>query len=265
MNTLFKRLLTGIVYIALIIVCIMYTDWAFYFLCSLFGFAGLLEYQKLARSLGSFSQLTAAIDILFGVMLLLLPVAALPLVPVAALYLLCRFTIQLYLKSESPITDAAKSTLSFCWIILPLAALEYLFSHDRLLTLCLFIMIWLNDTGAYCAGSLFGRHKLFERISPKKTWEGFLGGLVATVVFGWFVPTLFPTFQLFDSVRMLVVALIVCIASTYGDLAESIFKRALHAKDSGHILPGHGGILDRIDSVLFAAPALMTLIWLCNL
>ncbi len=265
MSSLIKRLITGIIYIAVVILSILFTDWAFPILCSLFGLTAMLEYQKLSSTVGSFSRLTATIDTVLGIVTLLIPLYVtifagsflmLPLLGAVTLFfILVRLTVQLYIHSDSPITEAGKSMLSFCWVILPLVSLELIFMTDRMLTLALFIMIWLNDTGAYCTGSLFGKNKLFERISPKKSWEGWLGGLLFTAVFGWFAPE-FHCFDIpFNNWQSLIMAVIVCVASTYGDLAESLFKRALHAKDSGNILPGHGGIFDRIDSLLFASPA----------
>ena len=124
-------------------------------------------------------------------------------------------------------------------------------------------MIWLNDTGAFCVGSLIGRRRLFERISPKKSWEGFYGGLLFSIIAGIVAgsPLLADhcTASLhnanFTAVSLGILGLLVSIMSTWGDLVESMIKRTLGIKDSGHLLPGHGGILDRIDSLLFVAPA----------
>ena len=121
-------------------------------------------------------------------------------------------------------------------------------------------MIWLNDTGAYCTGSLLGRHKMFPRVSPKKSWEGFAGGLlfcVAAAVGAWCFGI-----QGWDLWQWLVAGAVACAASTYGDLFESLLKRNAGIKDSGNLIPGHGGILDRIDSLLMVAPAFMLLVLL---
>jgi phosphatidate cytidylyltransferase len=114
-----------------------------------------------------------------------------------------------------------------------------------------FILLWSNDTFAYLTGMLLGRHRLFERISPKKSWEGFFGGLVCTVAFSLLVAKLFPIMPFY---HWMAVAAIIVVFGVYGDLIESLLKRNLKIKDSGHFLPGHGGILDRFDSVLLAAP-----------
>ena len=116
----------------------------------------------------------------------------------------------------------------------------------------------MNDTGAFCVGSLIGRHRLFERISPKKSWEGFWGGLFFTIVAAVIIDTYFPAyFSEFDVIRWVGMAIVVSAFSTWGDLAESMVKRTAGVKDSGHLLPGHGGILDRIDSLLFVVPAVL--------
>ena len=114
-----------------------------------------------------------------------------------------------------------------------------------------FILLWSNDTFAYLTGIMFGRNRLFERISPKKSWEGFWGGLICTVALSLLVAKLFPILPYY---HWMAVAAIIVIFGVYGDLIESLLKRNLKIKDSGHFLPGHGGILDRFDSVLPAAP-----------
>ena len=114
-----------------------------------------------------------------------------------------------------------------------------------------FILLWTNDTFAYLTGIMFGRHRLFERISPKKSWEGFFGGLVCTVAFSLLVAQWFPILPFY---HWMAVAAIIVVFGVYGDLIESLLKRNLNIKDSGRFLPGHGGILDRFDSVLPAAP-----------
>lgn len=264
MSSLIKRCITGVLYIAVIVGSLLFTDWAFPVVCTLFGLLGLIEYYRLSRGIGTPSESAGELDILFGILILGVAIfgkaVLIPLVNVCALILLCiliRLTVQLYRHSENPIIDAAKSTLSLCWIVLPLVALETLFDYDRYITLLLFIMIWINDTGAFCAGSLLGRHKLFERISPKKTWEGWFGGFLLTALFGWFAPAIPFLHISLTPWQSMVMGIIVSVSATYGDLAESLFKRTLHAKDSGNILPGHGGILDRIDSLLFASPAVL--------
>jgi phosphatidate cytidylyltransferase len=119
------------------------------------------------------------------------------------------------------------------------------------LLLGFFILLWTNDTFAYLTGIMFGKHRLFERISPKKSWEGFVGGLVCTVALSLLIAEWFPILPFY---HWMAVATIIVVFGVYGDLVESLLKRNLKIKDSGRFLPGHGGILDRFDSVLLAAP-----------
>ena len=128
--------------------------------------------------------------------------------------------------------------------------------------LSIFIFLWLSDTGAYCVGSLIGKHRLFERISPKKSWEGFWGGIAFNLVLAYILST---QFNVLSQLEWYGLAITVSIFATLGDLCESLLKRTLQIKDSGSILPGHGGMLDRFDSSLMAIPAavvyLYTLTW----
>ena len=131
-----------------------------------------------------------------------------------------------------------------------------MFAHGNVILLLYFIIIWMSDTFAYCVGSLIGKHKLFERVSPKKTWEGSIGSLILTMLLAFFIPKIFPSVSL-TSVQMLWMALIVFVSGTIGDLMESLLKRQFEVKDSGGILPGHGGILDRFDSTLLSIPCVI--------
>jgi phosphatidate cytidylyltransferase len=122
------------------------------------------------------------------------------------------------------------------------------------ITLAIYIFIWINDTGAYLSGITLGKHKMFPRISPKKSWEGAIGGALATIASAFIVAHFYTFMELWQWIGM---AIVVILAGTFGDLTESMMKRQLDIKDSGHILPGHGGFLDRLDSMLFAIPAVV--------
>ena len=154
------------------------------------------------------------------------------------------------------------SVFAYFYIILPLVCLIFIYEKNMLYALALFTFVWVNDTFAYLVGIKFGKHKLFERISPKKTWEGFFGGLIFAIIAGFLFHyftsneitcNTFPC----DRFKWIGLAIVVVIFGTIGDLFESYLKRSLNVKDSGTILPGHGGLLDRLDSILFAAPAAM--------
>ena len=149
--------------------------------------------------------------------------------------------------------------LPIVWIVLPVLLLEYwcIGLNATSFVVALFVILCTNDTLAYVFGSLFGKHKLWRKVSPKKSWEGFIGGLVCTMAASWFFVKI-PYFQN-DSFTNLYLwmgfTFVVILAGTFGDFAESMVKRYAQQKDSGAILPGHGGVLDRIDSMLFAVPA----------
>ena len=174
---------------------------------------------------------------------------------------------ELYLKAEDPINDWAYTMLSQLYIALPFSLLNVLafrsngydIEYSYLAPLAVFVFLWINDAGAYCVGSLLGRHKLFPRISPGKSWEGSVGGgllvcIVAAIV--WYYTEQYGVNDLGLSVYEWVgLGIVVVVFGTWGDLIESLFKRTIGIKDSGNILPGHGGMLDRFDSTLMAVPA----------
>lgn len=189
-------------------------------------------------------------------------------VPYLAL-LLYLYIKELYSEHENPIANLGIVMLSQFYVVLPLSLINILafvpfdcFSGKSVesfyaIPLCIYIFIWVNDTGAYLSGVTLGRngkHKLFPRISPKKSWEGAIGGALATIASAFVVEYYFPFMNVWQWVGM---ALVVVVFGTFGDLTESMIKRHLGIKDSGHILPGHGGILDRLDSMLFAIPAVV--------
>lgn len=175
---------------------------------------------------------------------------------------------ELYLKNEDPIHDWAYTMMAQLYIALPFSLLNTLAFHltpqglvtyDAVLPLSVFVFLWMNDTGAYLCGSLLGKHKLFPRISPGKSWEGSIGGgilVIAIAVLVWYLTEQYQLNQLgLSAIEWAGLGLTVVIFGTWGDLVESLFKRTLGIKDSGNILPGHGGMLDRFDSSLLAIPA----------
>lgn len=170
---------------------------------------------------------------------------------------------ELYLKSEHAINNWAYTMMSQMYVALPFATLNVLafqqdgshamgVSYNGLLVLSIFIFLWASDTGAYCIGSLIGKHKLFPRISPKKSWEGSVGGAVVAIAASQALAAFDTSLNHWEWLGLSVV---VILFGTWGDLVESLMKRQLQIKDSGTILPGHGGMLDRFDSALLAIPA----------
>jgi phosphatidate cytidylyltransferase len=171
---------------------------------------------------------------------------------------------ELYLKAKDPINNWAYTMLPQLYIALPFSTLNVLaFSAEGMfspvLPLSVFVFLWVNDAGAYCIGSLLGRHKLFPRISPGKSWEGSIGGAVLVIIVAvliWHLLNVYaPDEPNLAAWQWVGLGLVVVVFGTWGDLVESLFKRTLGIKDSGNILPGHGGMMDRFDSTLMAMPA----------
>ncbi len=188
---------------------------------------------------------------------------------------------ELYLKQQDPIADWAYSMLSQMYIALPFSLINVLafnatsqgfVAFNSLLPLSIFIFLWVNDSGAYCVGSLVGKHKLFPRISPGKSWEGSVGGAVFVLLAAWAIYAIEGVMNdgaasqhLLSLPAWLGLGLVVVVFGTWGDLVESLFKRTLGIKDSGNILPGHGGMLDRFDSSLMAIPAAVVYLYTLSL
>lgn len=174
------------------------------------------------------------------------------------------FVIELYRNRPQPIPNIGYTILGIIYIAVPFTLLHELayykdyafgteYNYDVLIGY--FFVLWANDTGAYLIGRKFGKHKLFERISPKKTWEGSIGGATMGLLVGYLNSLIFPEFPL---LLWMGLAAIVVLFGSWGDLVESLFKRSLNIKDSGKLLPGHGGVLDRFDGIFISAPMVYT-------
>jgi len=176
------------------------------------------------------------------------------------------FIVELYRKEEKPFDSLAHTFFSVLYTAVPFSlfpfssfaqtGLNSLLPHESYhfspgIIIGFFILIWANDTGAYLAGISFGRHRLMKRISPKKSWEGFFGGVIAAALIAWLLS---DWFGVVNSVQWIVISVIISVIGTYGDLIESMLKRSIGAKDSGTIMPGHGGFLDRFDSTVISFP-----------
>ncbi len=274
MKNLILRAITGAIYVALICASVLLGGWYYIIFFALIALLALHEFYYLCNSsIGGENITTLIIDIAGGMILcvglgcvnlttLLTPFTTAVLggtfFTVYLLYLIARLVLQLYAHENSPLTNLAYSYMGQMYIALPLSIMSmfYTLPDGKYLLLAMFVMIWLNDTGAFCVGSLIGKHKLFPRISPNKSWEGFVGGVIFAIASGFMFKHFAP--QYFESISLsglCGLGFIVGIFATWGDLAESLIKRTLGVKDSGNILPGHGGILDRIDSLLLVVPA----------
>ena len=275
MKNLIVRTITGVIFVAAIVICFMRPS-AMVFLFALvtgmtiWEFTGLVNEHVASTTVNRFISTVAGVYFFIAVAGFCSGIT--PSGAVFIPYLLTLvylFISELYLKQENPVNDWAYTMLSQMYIALPFSCINVLAfvnageqtaTFNTWLPLSVFIFLWVSDTGAYCCGSLLGRHKLFPRISPGKSWEGSIGGgifvLIAAAIIAHFVPD-----AGLSLIQWMGLGLTVCVFGTWGDLVESLFKRTIGIKDSGNILPGHGGMLDRFDSSLMAFPAAVVYIF----
>ena len=269
-SNLAQRAITALVGGVLVLAAIIYSDWTYFLI-----FAGILGFSQM-----EFYKLSGLDGMLplksFGTILGLLIFALTFMVekerlPNEYLFLIfplvsLTFFIKLYKKTDKkPFTGVAYTYLGIFYVAVPFSLLNLaVFSvdtvyHYEILVGCLLIL-WASDTGAYFAGTRFGKTKLFERVSPKKSWEGFLGGAFSALIVAFVIS---QYFVVLEDWKWLVIAGIIIIAGTYGDLIESLFKRSIEIKDSGSVLPGHGGFMDRFDGLLLSAPFITAFLKIC--
>ena len=279
MNNFIKRSLTGILFVAVLVGAILYSPLTFGLLFALITGLAVWEFTTLVNAHGSihvnrFLCTCGGVGLFVAILGFSMGVSGGEVFIPYLLVIIYLMVDELYLHHPNPIGNWAYSMMSQLYVALPFALLSVLYFYpiqtgsgetvsittSPILPLSVFIFLWASDTGAYCVGSLIGKHRLFERISPKKSWEGSIGGGVLALVAAGVLWYFFPIMSLPCWMGM---ALTVVVFGTWGDLVESLMKRQLGIKDSGHILPGHGGILDRFDSSLLAVPA--TLVYLYTL
>lgn len=262
-RNLITRTLSGIVFIGIIIGSILLGPYAFTALMLVLSIIGLLEFAKMAKKyLGSSKDIV--ILILAGILCFVLIAAVKTdwisseyLVLIIAVFLI-PFIYTLFSNLKNPLQQMSLISLGVLYISIPFALFTSFFTLNPAqivsteLLIAFFIMVWCNDVFAYIVGSLIGKHKLYEKVSPKKTWEGTLGGVIFTMLAAFIIAKFF---NLYDLNTWLALGFIISIFANLGDLIESMIKRQVGVKDSGSIMPGHGGVLDRFDGVIFAIPA----------
>jgi phosphatidate cytidylyltransferase len=266
MNNFWARTITGLSMVFLIIASLYFSPWFFALIFLVVTILGLWEFYSVTTSethkpqkwtgviLGSLWYIFVALFTLWqedGAGVFFAGFFFLPL-------LFIPFIFELFRKKENPLVNVAITILGLIYIALPLSLLSPMYElksgsilgHFPSYLLGYFMITWLYDTGAYLVGKNFGKHKFFERISPNKTWEGIIGGFVIALLATYGLYVISTGIPLTDWIALMI---LVVLFGTFGDLAESMFKRSLNLKDSGNILPGHGGILDRFDSIFLSA------------
>lgn len=272
-----QRAITGVIFVAVLVGCILGGPISFTILFALISALTINEFGNIVNRM-EHTRMNKPISILAGLFLFLcfgyigvVPGANEIFIPYLFL-ILYLFISELYKKQPNPLNNWAYAMMSQIYIALSFAlfnvlayhssATESVSQYNPILPLSIFIFNWVNDTGAYCTGMLFGKHRLFERISPKKSWEGSIGGAVFSII----AAIVMAHFFTFLSTGVWIgLGLTVVVFGTWGDLTESLMKRTLGIKDSGNILPGHGGMLDRFDSTLMAVPAAVVYLYLVGL
>lgn len=259
MSNMWQRIIVGVLGAALFVGCILISEWTYFILFLGLTILGLLEFYKLlaAQNIKANKVIGLALGSVFYVALFLIE---LELIPESLLYLTLPliglvFVVELYRRQAQPFTNIAFTLLGVLYIALPFGLLHKIAYLPEVYTwhpiLGLMLLIWSADTGAYIAGKNFGKHKLFPRISPGKTWEGWVGGTLLTLVVAYVLSLYLQDLELY---QWMGVGVIVSVLGVFGDLVESLLKRSLEVKDSGTLLPGHGGILDRFDSLIIVIP-----------
>lgn len=272
MSNFWTRTITGVSMVFILLAALWFSGWVFAFIFLIITILGLWEFYGLITNENCqpqkfYGTFAGALLYIATALICLTPgsqnigehpwLAFIPFVIPVPLFFIS-FIIEIYRKKPNPLINIATTTLGFSYIALPFSLLIYFTRPDVLhfhgmpvILAGYFAFTWIYDTAAYLYGKPFGKHKFFERISPKKTWEGTIAGAIVTLVAAFGLHILVPDLPLYD---WLALACMVVFFGTHGDLVESLLKRSLNIKDSGTILPGHGGILDRFDTMFISAP-----------
>ncbi len=270
MDNFWQRTLTGIVFVLAIIGGMWWHVYAYLLIFLTVVLLGMLEFIEMVKNrpvsvqqgwsllLGVYWYL-ASFFVLSGD---ISPKWLIFVVP----FIMAVFITELFRNKKYPLLNIACTLIVPFYVALPFSFLHFLVflngAYNFHILLGFFMLIWANDSGAYLIGVNFGKRRLFERISPKKTWEGAFGGFLFTLAVVFIISYFIKTLNLSN---WLIIGLIITVMGTLGDLVESMLKRSANIKDSGSIFPGHGGILDRFDAVIFAAPLVCSYLFIIHL
>lgn len=261
LNNLLVRTLSGAFFVALIVASIVLGKFYFVVSFSVITAWSIFEFHKITNhkpeiDIPHWIPVLGALLMFVSSFLYASGILKYPIYSVYALFLMVVMIAELYRNKLNPIHNWAYFLMGQMYIALPFSLLNFILfveSYNPIILLAVFVTIWVNDSGAYLVGITLGKHRLFERVSPKKSWEGFFGGALLALGSGYVFSLFIPELSL---LQWLVFSEIIVLFGTYGDLLESLLKRTIHVKDSGTAIPGHGGLLDRFDSMLLAAPAI---------
>ena len=276
MKNLLIRAASGVVLFGVVLGAILWSKWSFAALLLAIIVGGQIEFYRMAQKAGYWPQ--RAMGVVSGILIAMmwlfdkssdLDSRYLMITGGLVLYIILllplMFICELFRKSATPIANIATSLMGVVYVAMPLSLLLFIplllgGGEWKPWTLLFYIfIIWANDVFAYLFGITLGKHRLFERISPKKSWEGFVGGLIGAMGMGYLAATIMGG----DHIEWIGMALIAAITGVFGDLVESLFKRSVDVKDSGQVIPGHGGWLDRFDALLLSVPFAFIYLVIC--
>ncbi len=261
MKDIYIRTLTGLVFLIVVIGSIILDPFAFLIVFSIFNVIGLAEFYKLVN-VKTVKQFPVDYYVFGTLIYLLIGLSGLGYIDIRNIAIIfviffVQIAIELFRRDKPDWKNITSKITGYIYISLPFGLMNSFYFTGAIpepgygILIGLFVLIWTSDIFAYLTGSMFGKHKLFERISPKKTWEGSIGGLLFATIASYILSIFIDQFSFTE---WLILTIIIVISGTIGDLVESLLKRNAGVKDSGTIFPGHGGVLDRFDAVIFATP-----------
>lgn len=267
MNNFFQRTITGIVFVAVLIGAIYFHYYSFLILFSLIVILSLSEFYKIVKSENVNPQKVTGV----AAAIILFATVAYSQATGNFIYLLINFPVlflifivELFRNKKNPFNNIAFTVLGIIYIALPVSLINLIVispgsEYNPVLILGYFFLLWSYDTGAYLVGRLIGKNKLFERVSPKKTWEGAIGGIIISIGISYIISQYYVLLSFY---QWAVIAVLIAVTGTLGDLTESMLKRSTDIKDSGSLLPGHGGLLDRFDALFVSIPFVTAYLYL---